>query len=73
MITMYVENEKGEHFKIVLYEENPSLVDKIFDQLKGVWFIKEEDFYLPDPMTVNIVENGKIVGDLITRKLNLEI
>jgi hypothetical protein len=73
MTVMYVQNAEEEHFKITLFDENEKLLDKVFDELRGMKFIDESEFYLADPMTVNIIENGKVVGELITRKLNLEV
>lgn len=66
---IYIENERGEQYKIELDNENPAILDELLDQLNSQPFkyITEAEFKLKKPFTMILMDKT------MTTKLGLVV
>lgn len=66
-MAIFLQNERGEQFRIDLKTESMQIIDILLDQLNlgNYTYIKEEDFHIDQPMIVDLMDGNVKVGELI--------
>lgn len=74
---MWIENDKGEQFKIDTLDSSTERVDKVFDELQKMHgkykFITENDFRVMKTMVIDVLdEEGNKMAELTCKKIKLK-
>lgn len=72
---IWLQNEKNEQYKFELFTDSEQDMNDVLDQLNIAHFdfITENDFNIPDPMTIDVMDKSgnRKIGELTCKNINL--